>query len=64
LIQGGFSVQLISKDLTLAQEIAHENKISTPLGSHTQQLYQHMSIKKLADKDFAYYYKYIQEDGA
>ena len=49
----GFSVELMLKDLLLAQEAAENVNAHTPLGKHASKLYQILSDSGQSDKDFS-----------
>ena len=57
---GGFRVQYLTKDLGLAQGVAHAGQTSTPLGSTVHQVYQIMNRSGFSDKDFSIIYKFIK----
>ena len=56
---GGFGVDLISKDLSLAVNAAHSVKASVPLGSSALQLYNLMSTLGYGKKDFGVPYAFF-----
>ena len=56
---GGFGVDLISKDLSLAMTAAQSVKAPVPLGSAALQLYNLMSTHGLGNKDFAVPYAFF-----
>lgn len=61
---GGFMVELIAKDLGLANQSASKVKHPLPLGSQAQQIYLTMALQGLAKKDFSSIYKYLEgKDG-
>ena len=57
---GGFMVELIAKDLGLAQHSASKVKHPLPLGSQAHQVYLTMSHHGMARKDFSSVYKYLE----
>jgi len=51
--QPGFAAAMMLKDLKLAQEAAETSGASTPLGAHTEKLYDAFCEAGNADKDFS-----------
>lgn len=59
--QGGFMVNLMSKDLGLAQELASKSKSPIPLGSAAAQLYELHKYNNKGDLDFSSILEMLQE---
>ncbi|WP_395376311.1 3-hydroxyisobutyrate dehydrogenase [Marinicella sp. W31] len=59
--QGGFMVNLMSKDLGLSQELASQSKSSTPMGSLATQLYQIHQNSGYGELDFSSILKLMQK---
>ena len=57
--QGGFAVDLMSKDVSLAISAAHEIKAPLPLGAASQQLYNNMSAHGHGRLDFSSVYAFL-----
>ena len=57
--QGGFGVDLISKDLSLALTAAQSVKAPIPLGSLALQLYNLISTHGLGNRDFGVPYAFF-----
>ena len=60
--QGGFMVDLMSKDLGLSQELAAKSKSATPLGALATQLYQIHQAAGQGGKDFSSILEMLQKD--
>lgn len=60
--QGGFMVDLMSKDLGLSQELAAKSKSATPLGALATQLYQIHQATGSGTKDFSSILQMLQND--
>lgn len=60
--EGGFSVELIAKDLGLAGDAALGISAPIPLTSMTHQLFRTLITYGLGKKDFAVIYKFLQGD--
>jgi len=60
--QGGFMVDLMSKDLGLSQELASQSKSSTPMGSLATQLYQIHQNSGHGQMDFSSILKLMQKN--
>lgn len=60
--QGGFMVDLMSKDLGLSQELAAKSKSATPLGALATQLYQIHQAAGSGKKDFSSILQMLQND--
>ena len=58
---GGFMVQLMAKDLGLAQASATRTNTPTPLGTLSHQIYRLMQNNGYASKDFSFVYQFFQE---
>lgn len=58
--EGGFSVQLIAKDLGLAEAAALSCNTPLPLGAATHQLYRTMMLNGYRDKDFSVVYEFFK----
>ena len=58
---GGFMVNLMSKDLGLAQELASKSKSPIPLGSAAAQLYELHKYSGMGYKDFSSIITMLQE---
>jgi 3-hydroxyisobutyrate dehydrogenase len=58
---GGFGVDLMRKDLSLAVQSAYEANIPVPLGAQAQQMYSLISSKGNGGKDFSYAYKFLAD---
>ncbi len=59
---GGFMVNLMSKDLGLAQELASKSKSPIPLGSAAAQLYELHKYNGKGDKDFSSILEMLKEN--
>lgn len=59
--QGGFMVDLMSKDLGLSQELAAKSKSATPLGAMATQLYQIHQAGGAGGKDFSSILQLLQK---
>jgi len=59
--QGGFMVDLMSKDLGLSQELAAKSKSATPLGAMATQLYQIHQAGGSGDQDFSSILQLLQK---
>lgn len=57
--EGGFGVDLMTKDLSLAINAAHKVKASLPLGSSSLQLYNLISSHGHGKKDFGFAYGFL-----
>ena len=60
--QGGFMVNLMSKDLGLAQELASQSHSPIPLGAAAGQLYELHKYNGQGSKDFSSILQMLQED--
>lgn len=58
--KGGFAVNLMSKDISLAMAAAQEIKAPLPLGAASQQLYNLISSKGLGGSDFSVVYDFLR----
>lgn len=58
---GGFAVDLMSKDLALAADAANETKTSTPLGSTAMNLYRMWGASGNGKLDFSSIIKFLNE---
>jgi 3-hydroxyisobutyrate dehydrogenase len=58
---GGFGVDLMAKDLSLAVSAAHSVKSPLPLGAAAQQIYNQVSNHGLGKKDFGVVYKWFEK---
>eukprot|EP01094_Clydonella_sp_ATCC50884_P019088 TRINITY_DN3659_c0_g1_i1.p1 TRINITY_DN3659_c0_g1~~TRINITY_DN3659_c0_g1_i1.p1 ORF type:complete len:387 (-),score=112.11 TRINITY_DN3659_c0_g1_i1:167-1192(-) len=58
--EGGFGVDLMAKDLSLAVAAAHQAKAPLPLGGSTLQVYNMLSEAGYGRKDFGSVYKFLQ----
>lgn len=58
---GGFGVDLMAKDLALANSAASTIKAPLPLGSQALQFYNLLSNQGLGNKDFSVAYKFLSE---
>lgn len=58
---GGFGVDLMAKDLSLAISAAHAVKSPLPLGAAAQQVYNQISNHGLGKKDFGVVYNYFEQ---
>ena len=59
--QGGFSTNLMTKDLALAQNMATGTRTSIPLGSLAHTLYNGMCKAGYGKLDFSSVYKFLRE---
>lgn len=59
--QGGFMVDLMSKDLGLSQELASKSKSATPLGALATQLYQIHQAGGAGSQDFSSILQLLQK---
>ena len=57
--EGGFGVDLMTKDLSLAINAGHKVKASLPLGSSSLQLYNLISSHGHGKKDFGFAYGFL-----
>lgn len=57
--KGGFAVDLMSKDVSLAIAAAHAIKVPLPLGAASQQLYNTMSSQGMGRFDFSSVYAFL-----
>ncbi|CAM2841654.1 3-hydroxyisobutyrate dehydrogenase [Legionella worsleiensis] len=57
----GFAAAMMLKDLKLSQETARAAHVTTPLGAHVTQLYQHFINQGLGDTDFSAIIKLIAQ---
>lgn len=60
--EGGFSIDLITKDLGLASAVATASNSPIPMGSMAHQAYRTMKAKGLGNKDFSAVYEFIRND--
>jgi 3-hydroxyisobutyrate dehydrogenase len=58
---GGFGVDLMAKDLSLAVGAAHAIREALPLGGSALQVYNLLSAKGMGKKDFSCVYKFLEE---
>ena len=58
--QGGFLVDLMAKDLGLAQQTALKVGAATPMGSLTRNLYHSWSQQGHGRQDFSSIFNYVQ----
>lgn len=58
--EGGFLVDLMKKDLTLANDAANTSGVPTPLGQKALETYEMLSKEGFGKKDFAVIYQYLQ----
>lgn len=59
--EGGFGVDLMAKDLSLAVGAAHAIKEPLPLGGSALQMYNMLSAKGMGRKDFSSVYQFLQD---
>lgn len=59
---GGFSTDLITKDLGLASGVATASNSPIPLGSMAHQIYRTLKSRGLGDKDFSVVYEFLKND--
>ena len=59
--EGGFAVELIAKDLTLAQQSASSVKAPLPLGGQALQMYMMLNNSGMARKDFSSVFKFLSK---
>jgi 3-hydroxyisobutyrate dehydrogenase len=59
--KGGFGVDLMAKDLSLAIAAAHSTKAPIALGAAAHQFYNNLSNQGLGRRDFSVGYKYLNE---
>jgi len=57
---GGFVVNLMRKDLSLALKAAQNANASTPLGSNAKMIYDMISERGFDEKDFGFVYQWIK----
>jgi len=62
--QGGFAVDLMAKDLSLAVGAAHSVKQPLPLGGGAHQFYNMVSQKGYGGLDFSAVYKFLSESNS
>jgi 3-hydroxyisobutyrate dehydrogenase len=60
--QGGFMVELMNKDLGLAQKLAERAKVSTPLGALSTELYQLHQKQGGSGLDFSSILQFLQNN--
>jgi len=58
---GGFTSELMLKDLLYALEAANEGQVIIPLTEQTTKIYQQICSNGLNKKDFSVVYKYLSE---
>ena len=58
--EGGFMVDLLAKDLTLAQHSASQVKAPLPLGGQALQVYTTMSTNGMGRKDFSSVFQFLK----
>lgn len=63
LLQGGFKVSLLAKDMTLAENLADRSNAQTDLAKLATAMYKHLIDKGCQDKDFSYIYEYLKNKG-
>ena len=61
---GGFSTQLITKDLGLAGSVATASNSPIPMGALSHQIYRTLMAKGLGGKDFSVVYDFIKNDSS
>ncbi|RWS29252.1 3-hydroxyisobutyrate dehydrogenase-like protein [Leptotrombidium deliense] len=59
--KNGFLTQLITKDLGLAQSIAHQSQSPIPLGSTAHMVYRMMLNNGYFNKDFSVVYQFLKD---
>lgn len=59
---GGFSTDLITKDLGLASGVATQSNTPIPMGSLAHQIYRTLKSKGLGNKDFSVVYEFLKND--
>lgn len=57
----GFGVNLIAKDLVLAQSIAVSSQSPTPMGALASQVYSIMKNNEAGGKDFSFVYEFLKQ---
>jgi len=62
--EGGFGVDLMAKDLSLAVAAAHKARAPIALGSTALQIYNLISQHGKGKKDFGYVYSFLNNDSA
>lgn len=60
--EGGFSIDLITKDLGLASAVATASNSPIPLGSMAHQTYRTLKAKGLGNKDFSAVYDFLRNE--
>lgn len=60
--KGGFSTELITKDLGLASNVAVASNTPIPMGAAAHQLYRTLQAKGLGNKDFSIVYEFLKND--
>jgi len=60
--QGGFGVDLMAKDISLAVHAAHSLKAPLFLGAAAQQFYNTLSAQGLGKSDFGVAYKFLNKN--
>jgi len=58
---GGFGVDLMAKDLSLAVGAANRAKVSLPLGGQSLQVYNLISSQGNGNKDFGFVYEFLRK---
>lgn len=59
---GGFSTDLITKDLGLASAVATASNSPIPLGSMAHQMYRTLKAQGLGNKDFSVVYEFLKNE--
>ncbi|XP_053965488.1 probable 3-hydroxyisobutyrate dehydrogenase, mitochondrial [Anastrepha ludens] len=59
---GGFSTDLITKDLGLASDVATATNTPIPLGALSHQIYRTLKAKGLGGKDFSIVYEFMKNE--
>lgn len=60
--RGGFSTDLISKDLGLASGVATDSNTPIPMGAMAHQIYRTLKAKGLGNKDFSVVYQFLKNE--
>ena len=61
--RGGFSAELMLKDLRLAMEVAREREVATPLGAQAAQIYGLLDLAGMSDLDFSAVIRFLAGRG-
>lgn len=60
LLQGGFKISLLAKDMKLAENLANRCTAQTDLSKLATSIYKRLMDKGCQDKDFSYIYEFLK----